>query len=125
MLRQQIEEIEATLLYPASQRLTRMPSAPSKDREMENKANRHMNVLERYREMEAKAAAELKEIEEAVSTLPPKERICIRCRYIFGYGVDQTCEILGIERRQMNNIKNRALDRIDRQERERKERKNG
>lgn len=118
LLRLQLEEIEAVLLYTAAQRLSKMPSAPSKDRAMERKANKHMAIAEHYKRLLKKTCEELAAIEKAIETLPPKERLCLRCRYIMGYSVEKTAEIVGVERRQVNNIKNSALDRLERQERE-------
>ena len=119
LLRLQLEEIEAVLLYTAAQRLSKMPTAPSKDRTMERKANKHIAIAENYKRLMKKTGEELAAIEKAIETLPPKERLCIRCRYIMGYSVEKTAEIVGVERRQINNIKNSALDRLERQERER------
>lgn len=119
LLRLQLEEIEAGLFHPAAQRLSKMPSAPSKERAMERKVNKHMAIAEHYKRLLKKTGEELAAIEKAIETLPPKERLCIRCRYIMGYSAEKTSEIMGVERRQLNNIKNSALDRLERQERER------
>lgn len=105
-----LEEYEAALYAPKAQRLTGMPSAPSKDNAMESMAARHMELQTLYQRRRDELAAEMLAIEQAIESLDPTARILCRYRYIDGLKWEEICARMGYSWTQVHNLHRRALD---------------
>lgn len=109
-----VEEVEAVLYSPRSQRLDGMPrggSAPGS--EVEEAAIKHAELLERYRRKVAELSAALIEVENAIEVLEdPTERTLIRLYYAQGLTWEEVCVELNYSWRQTHRIHARALERL-------------
>lgn len=103
-------EIEAALYAPRAQRLTGMPSAPSKDNAMEDMAVRHMQLQALYQRRYDELVAELLAIEQEIETLDPTARILCRYRYIDGLSWEQVCERMNYSWSQVHYLHRHALE---------------
>ena len=111
-IREQLEKIEAALYYPKIQRLTDMPSAPSKGNALEDMTARHLELQVRYKAKLEELAAEQLAIEQAIDSLPPKARMLMRYRYIDGMTWEQVCVCMAYSWRQTHNIHAKALKQL-------------
>ena len=112
-LSEQLEKIEASLYYPKIQRITDMPTAPSKGNAMEDMTARHLELQDRYKAKMAELAAEQLAIEQAIDTLEPTARMLMRYRYIDGMTWEQVCVCMSYSWRQVHNIHAKALKQLD------------
>lgn len=108
-LEQQLEAIEAALYNPKIQRLKQTPSAPSPGNATEDLANKHMELLDRYRDKLAELTLEQLAIEDAIERLPNRERNLIRCYYIQGLKWEEVAVAINYSWRQTHRIHSRAL----------------
>lgn len=115
-LRQQLETVEAALYSPKTQRLTGMPAAPSCGNVVENMADKHLELQERYRAKLAELAAELLDIEQAIETLEPTDRLLLRFRYIEGLPWEEVCVRMNYSWRQTHRLHSKALEALREQE---------
>lgn len=89
---QMIAELEAVMYGPRSPKLDGMPSAHGEaGRPTESLAIKHADLLELYEGKVADLAEILKDIEEAIKPLRPKERTLLRLYYIEGLTWEQVC----------------------------------
>ena len=105
-----IEELEAQMRSPKSQRLDGMPrggSSPSNP--VENLVVKHTELLERYHQKVAELTAATVEIEEAIERLSPRERTLIRLHYIEGLTWEEVCVAMSYSWRQVHRIHAVAL----------------
>lgn len=105
-----IEELEAQMRSPKSQRLDGMPrggSSPSSP--VENLVVKHTELLERYYEKVAELTAATVEIEEAIERLSPRERTLLRLHYIEGLTWEEVCVAMSYSWRQVHRIHAVAL----------------
>lgn len=105
-----IEELEAQMRSPKSQRLDGMPrggSSPSSP--VENLVVKHAELLERYYEKVAELTAATVEIEEAIERLSPRERTLLRLHYIEGLTWEEVCVAMSYSWRQVHRIHAVAL----------------
>ena len=108
-----IEEVEAVLYSPRSQRLDGMPrggSAPGSI--VEEAAVKHTELLERYRQKVTELSAALVEIENAIEVLEPRERTLIRLYYAQGLAWEEVCVAMNYSWRQVHRIHAKALEAL-------------
>lgn len=108
-----IEELEAQMRSPKSQRLDGMPrggSSPSSP--VENLVVKHTELLERYYEKVAELTAATVEIEEAIERLSPRERTLLRLHYIEGLTWEEVCVAMSYSWRQVHRIHAVALSML-------------
>lgn len=111
-----LEEIEATLLYPKPQRLTGMPSAPTKDNDgaLVSMAARHMELQLRYTAKQAELHQAILDAENAIETLNPIDRRILRYKYFEGLTFEQIAEKMHYSRQGITKRHRQALDRLER-----------
>lgn len=87
-LKDQLQILESSLFSPKSQRFTSTPRVPSGDRStMDGAVERHIKLVECYREQLADKEAQQLAIEQAIDSLQDTaERLVMRERYINGRG---------------------------------------
>ena len=87
-LRDQLQILESSLFSPKGQRFTSTPRVPSGDRStMDGAVERHIKLVECYREQLADKEAQQLAIEQAIDSLQDTaERLVMRERYINGRG---------------------------------------
>lgn len=106
-----IEEVEAVLYSPRSQRLDGMPrggSAPGSI--VEEAAIKHAELLERYQRKVAEWLTALVEIENTIERLEdPKERAVLRLYYAQGLTWEEVCVAVNYSWRQTHRIHAKAL----------------
>lgn len=108
-LEEQLGTIEAALYNPKIQQLKQTPRAPSQGNATEDLANKHLELLDRYREQLAELTMEQLAIEEAIERLPNRERNLIRCYYIQGLKWEEVAVAINYSWRQTHRIHSRAL----------------
>jgi RNA polymerase sigma factor (sigma-70 family) len=105
-----IEELEAQMQSPRSQRLDGMPrggSAPSNP--VENLAVKHVELIDRYQQKVAELTEAVGEIENAIEVLAPRERTLIRLHYIQGMTWEEVCVAMSYSWMQIHRIHAKAL----------------
>lgn len=105
-------EIETALYSPKNQKLTGMPSAPSKGNAMEDMAARHIELQDLYKSKMDDLATELLAIEAAIESLDPTARLLCRYRYVDGLKWEEVCVRMNYSWRQVHNLHRRALDAL-------------
>lgn len=106
-----IEEVEAVLYSPRSQRLDGMPRGGSAPGSLvEEAAVKHTELLERYRQKVAELSAALVEIENAIEVLDSRERTLVRLYYIQGLTWEEVCVDMSYSWRQVHRIHAKALE---------------
>ena len=106
-----IEELEAQMQSPRSQRLDGMPrggSAPSNP--VETLAVKHVELIERYQQKVAELTEAAGEIENAIEILDHRERTLIRLHYIQGLTWEEVCVAMTYSWRQVHRIHSKALE---------------
>lgn len=106
-----IEELEAQMHSPRSQRLDGMPrsgSAPGSV--VESLVVKHLELLERYRQKVAELTEAAGKIETAIEVLEPRERTLIRLHYIQGMTWEEVCVAMTYSWRQVHRIHAKALE---------------
>ena len=111
-LRRQLDELEATLYYPKIQRLSGMPSAPSKENALELMVARHLELQDKYEAKVAEMTAEMLSIEEAIETLDPTSRMLLRYRYMDGLKWEEVCVRMNYSWMQIHRIHANALNQL-------------
>lgn len=106
-----LEELEATLTAPKTQRLDGMPHSPSgKGSPMDAVIDRHITLQNRYRIKLAELDALQAEIEDAIEGLDSVARTLMRLRYIQGLKWEEVCVAMNYSWRQVHNLHSRALE---------------
>lgn len=111
-LEDRLLEIEAVLYSPKNQRLTGMPSAPSKGNAMEDMAARHIELQDLYKIKMDELAQEALAIEAAIETLDPTARLLFRYRYIDGLKWEEVCVRMNYSWQNVHKIHKRALETL-------------
>lgn len=112
-LEDRLLEIETVLYSPKNQRLTGMPSAPSKEGSaIEDMAARHIELQDLYKSKMDELAQEALAIEAAIETLDPTARLLFRYRYIDGLKWEEVCVRMNYSWRQVHNLHKRALEAL-------------
>lgn len=111
-LEDRLLEIEAVLYSPKNQRLTGMPSAPSKGNAMEDMAARHVELQDLYKTKMDELAQEALAIEAAIETLDPTARLLFRYRYIDGLKWEEVCVRMNYSWQNVHKIHKRALETL-------------
>lgn len=111
-LQAMIEELEAPLYGPKTQQLTGMPHAPARGNATENMADKHLELLERYRaKLRALTTARLL-IEDAIEQLESTDRRLLRLRYIDGLTWEEVCVRMDYSWRQVHRRHAQALEKL-------------
>ena len=79
----------------------------------ERMAIRHMELIAQYQAKQAETEAAMAEIEQAIESLPPRERTLMRYRYIDALGWDAICGKMSYSWRQVHRIHRQALERLE------------
>ena len=113
-LEEWLEEIEAELFYPGAQRLTGMPSAPTKDNDgaLVNLTARHMELQQRYLAKLAELHQTILDAEDAIETLNPIDRRILRYKYFEGLTFEQIAEIMHYSRQGITKRHRQALNHL-------------
>lgn len=111
-LRRQLDELEATLYYPRIQRLSDMPSVPSKENTLELMVSRHLELQSKYEAKIAEMTAEMLLIEDAIEKLEPTARMLLRYRYLDGLKWEEVCVRMNYSWMQTHRIHANALDQL-------------
>ena len=105
-----VENGEAVLYSPRSQKLDGMPHGGSAPGSLvEEAAIKHAELLEKYRRKVAELSAALVEIENAIEVLEPRERTLIRLYYVQGLTWEEVCVEMNYSWRQIHRIHGAAL----------------
>lgn len=110
-----LEEIEAEMFYPKPQRLTGMPSAPTKDNDgaLVNLTARHMELLQKYMAKLAELQQTILDAEDAIETLNPIDRRILRYKYFEGLTFEQIAVKMHYSRQGITKRHRQALDRLE------------
>ena len=111
-LRRQLDELEATLYYPKIQRLSDMPSTPSKENTLELMVARHLELQDKYEAKLAEMTAEMLKIEETIERLDPTARMLFRYRYLDGLKWEEVCVRMNYSWMQTHRIHANALNQL-------------
>ena len=111
-LRRQLDELEATLYYPKIQRLSDMPSTPSKENTLELMVARHLELQDKYEAKLAEMTAEMLRIEEVIEKLDPTARMLFRYRYLDGLKWEEVCVRMNYSWMQTHRIHANALNQL-------------
>lgn len=108
-----IEELEAQMRSPRSQRLDGMPRGGSASSSVvENLVVKHTELVDRYRQKVADLTRATEEIEDAIEVLESRERTLIRLHYIQGLTWEEVCVAMTYSWRQVHRIHAKALDAL-------------
>lgn len=108
-----IEELEAQMRSPRSQRLDGMPRGGSASSSMvENLVVKHTELVDRYRRKVAELTKATEEIEDAIEVLESRERTLIRLHYIQGLTWEEVCVAMTYSWRQVHRIHAKALEAL-------------
>lgn len=111
-LRRQLDELEATLYYPKIQRLSDMPSTPSKENTLELMVARHLELQDKYEAKLAEMTAEMLKIEDTIEKLDPTARMLFRYRYLDGLKWEEVCVRMNYSWMQTHRIHANALNQL-------------
>ena len=111
-LQTMIEELEAPLYSPKSQQLTGMPHAPARGNATENMADKHLELLERYRAKLRELNTARLLIEDAIDSLESVDRRLLRLRYIEGLTWEAVCVLTDYSWRQVHRRHAKALEKL-------------
>lgn len=114
-LEEWLEEIEAEMFYPKPQRLTGMPSTPTKDNDgaLVNLTARRMELQKKYMAKLAELHQAILDAEDAIETLNPTDRRILRYKYFEGLTFEQIAEIMHYSRQGITKRHRQALDRLE------------
>lgn len=108
-LEKQLETIEAALYNPKIQQLKQTPRAPSQGNATEDLANKHLELLDYYRDKLAELAMEQLAVEEVMERLPARERKVLRAYYIRGLTWEEVAVDVGYTWRHVHRVHSSAL----------------
>ena len=111
-LQTMIEELEAPLYSPKSQQLTGMPHAPARGNASENMADKHLELLDRYRAKLRELNTARLLIEDAIDCLESVDRRLLRLRYIDGLTWEAVCVLMDYSWRQVHRRHAKALEKL-------------
>jgi len=113
-LRDKINELEAELYSPGTQRLDGQPRGGSghSDERRDGQIDKKNELYALYREKEAQLAAAALEIEEAIDSLGPRERTLMRLYYIDGLTWEEVAVKMGYVWRHVHRIHGEALEAL-------------
>lgn len=108
-----LQELEATMTAPKSQRPTITPTGPSKGGSAtEALVVKHAELLDRYSAKLTELADALLAIEKAIEGLEPRERTLLRLHYIEGLTWEEVCVEMAYSWRQVHRIHAKALEEL-------------
>lgn len=112
-LEAQIETVEAALYNPKIPKYKPATGGqPAEGKAMEDLAAKHMELLDLYQDKMTGLAVELQAIEQAIDSLPPRERTLLRLYYVRGLAWKDVCELMHYSWGQTHNIHAKALEML-------------
>lgn len=108
----EIRRLETAMSSPKAQAITGMPRGGGKADKLLDSVARHILLQERYEDMMASILQLQRDLELMLEELPSRERIVMRYRYIQCLRWEQIEPLMHYEARQLQRIRDRALDRI-------------
>lgn len=111
-MEQHLETIEAALYNPKIQQVNDMPRAQSHGNAMEDLANKHLELRDRYRDKLAELTLEGIAIAEAIENLPVREQNVLSQYYINGLKWEEVCVKVGYSWTQVHRIHSSALQHL-------------
>lgn len=107
-------DLEAILYSPKNQKLTGMPgSGGAAGNPLENMAQRHLELQDRYRQLISEIGERALEIETAIETVQRSSyRDLLRLRYLKGMRWEEICTEMHYSWRQTHYIHRRALEAL-------------
>lgn len=113
-IKAKIIELEAVLMSPKAQNLDGMPKGGSggNDR-MADVIAKHLELLDKYRDLLFRSKAEQIRIEEAIEGLKPIEKTLLRYRYLDGLKWEKICVLLNYSWRQTHRLHADALKSLE------------
>lgn len=116
-LETRLEEIETSLYFPGSQRLSDMPSTAPDGNPREELAIKHIELQARYKAITEELDSELQAVEDCISRLSdPTHRTILRLRYIDCAKVADICERLSYSRSQIHRLEKAAFALLEEME---------
>ena len=108
-MEQHLETIEAALYNPKIQQVNDMPRSQSHGNAMEDLANKHLELRDRYWEKLAELTLEGIVIAEAIESLPVREQNVLSQYYLNGLKWEEVCVKMGYCWTQVHEHHSRAL----------------
>lgn len=112
-IQQRLSDLETAMYYPKPQRLSDMPSAPSKGNALEDMAIKHIQLQNLYKSKLEELAEEQLFIEEAIATLEPTHRLFMRYKYIAGLTHEEISDAMGVSLRTLTDLHAEALATLE------------
>lgn len=108
-----IEEMEAVLYAPRIQKLDGMPRGGHQEGSwLDDLLERQAELLKKYKALEADLSKNILEIEEAISSLAPRERDLLRLYYIDGLAWEMVAVEMHYTWRHVHRIHGNALEAL-------------
>ena len=111
-LEHQIEAIEAALYRPKIAKYKPSQGKASGGNTTEDLAAKHLELLDLYQDKLAGLAKEQLAIEQALDSLPSKERTLLRHKYLEGLTWEEVCVAMHYSWMQVHRIHSRALETL-------------
>ena len=112
-LEKMIATFERILRDPRNKPLSGMPKGKTgQSGQPESAAVKHEAVLARYRQKLDELAQALKDIEDVIEGLEPRERTLIRLYYAEGLTWEKVCHAMSYEWAQVHRIHSQALEKL-------------
>lgn len=111
-MEQHLETIEAALYNPKIQQLKQTPRAQAQGNATEDLANKHLEMLDKYRDKLAELTLEGLTIAEAIESLPARERNVLSQYYLNGLKWEEVCVKVGYSWTQTHRIHSSALQHL-------------
>lgn len=108
-LDKQLEIIEAALYNPKIPQMKQTPRAQPQGNATEDLANKHLELLDYYRNKLAELAMEELAIEEVMERLPARERKVLRAYYLRGLTWEEVAVDVGYTWRHVHRVHSSAL----------------
>lgn len=106
-----IDELEAQMRNPRSQKLDGMPKGPSAPGSaVENLVCKHVELMSLYGAKVGELTVAAQNIEAAIEVLEPRERTLIRLHYIEGMTWEEVCVAMSYSWKQIHRIHGKALE---------------
>lgn len=111
-MEQHLETIEAALYNPKIQQIKDTPRGQSHGNATEDLANKHLEMLDRYRDKLAELTLEGLAIAEAIESLPDREQNVLSQYYLNGLKWEEVCVKVGYSWTQTHRIHSSALQHL-------------
>lgn len=111
-LASEIERLEAAMYSPSGPNLDGMPRGSAAGNPILNHTAQKLALLDRYRAMQEKLAAEQAAIEDMIDGLSSRERRLLRYRYFDGMTWEKVCVAINYSWRRTHAIHSKALEKL-------------